>query len=169
MTYISRLQRKQSALQHQYDLLSEKIERLRAAHAIEAAAASRFQLEKQIEQAQSELDAVDQQLDELEAELERAGSTEPGHGAPPVAPALEERAPDREYLIRLRQTLTGRFDVGELRTLCFDLGLDYDDLPGEGRASKARELIRYLERRGRIPDLVTVGGQMRPDVFWPEL
>ena len=169
MTSISRLQRKQNALQHQYDLLSEKIDRLRAAHAIEAAAAPRFQLEKQIEQAQSELDAVEQQLDELEAELERAGSTEPGQGARPAGPAPEERALDREYLSRLRQTLTGRFDVGELRTLCFDLGVDYDDLPGQGKASKARELIRYLERRGRIPDLVTVGGQMRPDVSWPEL
>jgi len=168
MTSISRLQRKQNALQHQYDLLSEKIERLRAAHAIEAAAATRFQLEKQIEQAQSELDAVDQQLDELEAELERAGSTEPGQDARPPAPALEERALDREYLSRLRQTLTARFDSGELRTLCFDLGVDYDDLPGAGKASKAREMVSYFARRDRIPDLVSVGEQMRPDIPWPE-
>jgi hypothetical protein len=168
MTSISRLQRKQNALQHQYDLLSEKIERLRAAHAIEAAAAPRFQLEKQIEQAESEFDAVEQQLDELEAQLERAASTGPGQAAPPAAPATATRALDREYLIRLRQTLTARFDVGELRTLCFDLGVDYDDLPGQGRASKARELIRYLERRDRIPDLVSFGGQMRPDISWPQ-
>jgi tetratricopeptide (TPR) repeat protein len=41
----------------------------------------------------------------------------------------------------------------ELRDLCFDLGVKYDDLPGEGAAAKARELVDYLERHCRIPDL----------------
>jgi len=67
---------------------------------------------------------------------------------------------------RLRQILAGRLDDGELRTLCFDLGIDYDDLPGEGKANKARELIAYLERRGLVPELVRVGRQMRPDIPW---
>jgi len=67
---------------------------------------------------------------------------------------------------RLRQILTTYFDAGELRTLCFDLGVDYDNLPGGGKADKARELISYLERRGRLPELVRIGRQLRPDVSW---
>jgi hypothetical protein len=66
----------------------------------------------------------------------------------------------------LRKILAARFDEGELRTLCFDLGIDYDDLPGEGKANKARELVAYLERRGCISELVRIGKQSRPDVSW---
>lgn len=70
--------------------------------------------------------------------------------------------------IRLREILTRYFDAGEVRTLCFDLGVDYDSLPGEGKASKARELIAHLERRSRLPELVEMGKQQRPDVPWED-
>ena len=39
----------------------------------------------------------------------------------------------QEYLVLLRRILTERFDAEGLRTLCFDLGTDYDDLPGRGK------------------------------------
>jgi hypothetical protein len=70
------------------------------------------------------------------------------------------------YLVKLRQILSRRFDEGELRTLCFDSGMDYDSLPGTGKADKARELVAYFERRERIPDLVRIGKQLRPDISW---
>ena len=73
--------------------------------------------------------------------------------------ALRQRA-------RLRQTLATRFNLGELRTLCFDLGIDYDDLPAEGKANKARELVAYLERHQRLQDLVALGQHRRPDIDW---
>ena len=41
---------------------------------------------------------------------------------------------------QLRQTLSSRFNESELRTLCFDLKVDYDDLPGKAKSDKAREL-----------------------------
>ena len=65
----------------------------------------------------------------------------------------------------LRQMIAACFDAGELRTLCFDLGVNYDDLPGEGRADKARELVAYFERRGRIRELEEHCRQLRPQVF----
>lgn len=45
------------------------------------------------------------------------------------------------------------FDLEGLRTLCFKLGVEYDDLRGEGRAGKARELIMLLQRQGRLDEL----------------
>lgn len=63
----------------------------------------------------------------------------------------------------LFQLLDRRFDENELRDLGFRLQVDFDDLPGEGRIDKARELILYLERRGRIPELLDVIEGMRPD------
>lgn len=72
----------------------------------------------------------------------------------------------QEHLIRLHEILAKRFDAEELRTLCFELGIDYDDLKGEGKRGKARELVALLERRGRIAELVAIGKQLRPDAAW---
>jgi hypothetical protein len=72
----------------------------------------------------------------------------------------------QEHLIRLHEILVKCFDAEELRTLCFELGLDYDDLRGEGKSGKARELVALLDRRGRIAELVAIGKDLRPDAAW---
>jgi predicted nucleotidyltransferase len=42
--------------------------------------------------------------------------------------------------VHMRHILYERFSESDLRTLCFDLGLEYNGLPGDGTANKAREL-----------------------------
>jgi len=69
---------------------------------------------------------------------------------------------------RLRRLLADRFDAGELRTLCFDLQIDYDDLPDAGKANKARDLVAYMERHARLPQLIVLGRKLRPDVPWDQ-
>jgi hypothetical protein len=66
----------------------------------------------------------------------------------------------------LREQLAGLFSVGELRVLCVDLGVDYDDLPGEGKAAKAGDLMLYLRRRGRLAALATQVDRLRPHADW---
>ena len=56
----------------------------------------------------------------------------------------------------LRSILDESLDLEELRTLCADLGVDYDGLRGEGKAAKLRELIAYLERRREILKLLQI-------------
>ena len=63
----------------------------------------------------------------------------------------------------LRNILTTRFSIEELRNLCQDLGIDYEDLTGEGKLGKARELVEYCVRRGRIEDLWTKISQAKPE------
>ena len=70
---------------------------------------------------------------------------------------------------QLRQILLDYFDEGELITLCFDLGVDYESLPGAGKANKARDLVAYLQRHGRLAQLISLGQQERPHVQWPIL
>jgi hypothetical protein len=82
---------------------------------------------------------------------------------------LDAGARQQRYLTRLREVLNDRFDVGELRTFCFDLGIDYDNLPGERKADKARELVSYLERHNRLSHLVALGKVRRPDISWEDL
>ncbi len=72
----------------------------------------------------------------------------------------------KDHRTDLRQILTERFDEGELRTLCFDLGIDYDSLGGSGKADKARELIAYSERHHSVAELIRVAKNQRPDISW---
>src|SRR4029453_4379083 len=74
-----------------------------------------------------------------------------------------------EQLAQLRRNLDQWFGDEDLRTLCFDLGIDYDDLPGRAKADKARELLSELDRRGRIPELVRLCAAKRPNVVWPDI
>ncbi|MCC6601598.1 MAG: hypothetical protein IT327_00220 [Anaerolineae bacterium] len=74
----------------------------------------------------------------------------------------------KEYLIEIRNILIDRFNDGELRTLAHDLGVDYESLPDNGKANKARELVEFLERRNQILELVKLGKELRPNVKWPE-
>ena len=43
------------------------------------------------------------------------------------------------------------YSLDELRTLCFELGADYDNLPGEGKKGKARPLHRMVWRLMQWP------------------
>jgi DNA-binding NtrC family response regulator len=87
-------------------------------------------------------------------------------GVQAVDGASGESTPRRRYLAGLRLILETCFDEGELRALCFDLDVDYESLLGEGKANKARELVSFLERRDRVPELVRIGRQMRPGASW---
>jgi hypothetical protein len=69
---------------------------------------------------------------------------------------------------KLRQLLAERFSQEELRTLFFDLNVEYDDLPGRTRVDKARELVAHLQRRRRVDNLLAYMAQNRPDLQ-PEL
>jgi len=66
----------------------------------------------------------------------------------------------------MRHVLSRFFNEEELRTLCFDLGLDYDELPGDGKTAKARELAAYFERRSEEHLLVAACYQRRPNAYW---
>jgi len=74
------------------------------------------------------------------------------------------RMTERELLAKLRQILATRFDDGELHTLCFDLGVDYENLPGAGKRNKARELVGYFNRRNSVFELVEAIGKQRSDI-----
>lgn len=71
-----------------------------------------------------------------------------------------------KHLTQLRQILSERFSEAELRILTFDLGLDYETLPGDNKNIKAMELVEAMNRRNRLQDLITEGQRHRQDVSW---
>ena len=72
---------------------------------------------------------------------------------------------EQEQQQRLFQVLSGYFSEGELRELCFELAIAYEDLPGEGRRDKARELVAYAGRHNRLGALERAVRQIRPHAF----
>jgi hypothetical protein len=68
-------------------------------------------------------------------------------------------------LTRLRRFVVEHYDLEDLRTLCFDLGIRYDDLGGEGTAAKARELILRMARRRRLDELLAALRKNLPELF----
>ncbi|MCB8942898.1 MAG: leucine-rich repeat domain-containing protein [Ardenticatenaceae bacterium] len=69
-------------------------------------------------------------------------------------------------LSSLRQTLLQAFSDDELNDLCFELGLDFTDLPGDTRIDKVRELILWFERRGQLEKLIEYARVQRPHLNW---
>ena len=59
------------------------------------------------------------------------------------------------------------FDDEELREVCFEIDVNYEDLPAVGRAGKARELILVCEKDGRLPVLLAHLANKRPRTNWP--
>ena len=99
--------------------------------------------------------------------------TQPSISAPPgPEPTIPNASVQRvkmdqsDYRTKVRQDLTDHFNEEELRTLCFDMGLDYESLPAQGKAGKAREIIAQVERNGAITKLIEQCRRLRPDVHW---
>lgn len=75
----------------------------------------------------------------------------------------------KQFLTNLLALTEQNFNLDELRSLCFHLGINYDRLRGETIDVKASELILYHGRRVQLPDLLTRLKAERPNVSWPEL
>jgi hypothetical protein len=64
----------------------------------------------------------------------------------------------------LRRVLSTLFDDEELRILCHELDVNYDDLRGDSRKAKALSLVIFTEERGRLPELEAAVRCERPEL-----
>jgi hypothetical protein len=70
------------------------------------------------------------------------------------------------FLTNLHRGMTESYNLEELKDLCIDLGVDFENLGGEGKNGKIRELIAYLNRRGQLSKLIEKCRADRPDYPW---
>lgn len=71
-----------------------------------------------------------------------------------------------QTLIEIRQSLIDLFTESELKSLCFELSIDYEELPGNQKNDKARELVLYCKRHALVSPLIRVILRLRPNVTW---
>lgn len=62
----------------------------------------------------------------------------------------------------IRDFILDHFNANELRTLCFDLDIDYDAIEGQALDDKARELVLHFSRHDRLGELVAYCKAARP-------
>ena len=67
---------------------------------------------------------------------------------------------------RLQSLIDESFNDNEVRDLCLDLDVDYDNLGGGNKKGKIRELVLLLNRTGRVPDLLVRCRALRPLINW---
>lgn len=102
------------------------------------------------------------------------GSEKQGLLAPTASPSVQNPkldVTDRasglvQAYSELRRKLANSFTDDGLNTLCFDLGVDYEALPGSDIEAKSREIVKYFRDAGRIPDLVERCSVLRSGVTW---
>ncbi|MBK8986825.1 MAG: hypothetical protein IPM39_12250 [Chloroflexi bacterium] len=102
--------------------------------------------------------------DELVALVQKlqSGDETTNAALPPTMPYDYDR-------VKLRHLVAAYFDESELQTLCFDLRLDYEELPGKNKSDKVVQLLLRLERRDQIPTLLQHIQAQRPTAPWHEV
>lgn len=69
----------------------------------------------------------------------------------------------------LRHLMMQAFNLGELRTLAFDLQIAYDDLPHHTRPELVESLLTTCYHTNRLSALVDLCRHLRPHLSWPRL
>ena len=62
----------------------------------------------------------------------------------------------------LRNRLTQRFSIDEIKALCFDLGVEFEELGGDTKSAIALNLVAYMERRDQLDKLIAAIDRNRP-------
>ena len=70
---------------------------------------------------------------------------------------------------RLRKALMDHFSESDIKSLCFDLTIDYEQLSGENKTEKVISLIAYCDQTDTIPQLIQWCSRHRPNVAWDEI
>ena len=103
----------------------------------------------------------------LEDELAKHyASTPTGMPTMPKPSLLTSSTSSQLELSAIISILDKHFSEEELRTLTVQLNVDYDNLSAMGKVNKARELVQYMDRHGRIGELLRHGQLSRPRADW---
>ena len=60
------------------------------------------------------------------------------------------------------------FDINELRDLCFELQVDYENLLGPRKLDKIKSLVGLYFRHNLLENLIKTLSALKPDINWPK-
>jgi len=106
----------------------------------------------------------DTHIERLSRRITELGG-EPVHR--PAGRVVEKIRAERSPVLLLHGTITKLFNNSELDNLAFRLEIIADELAGETREERARALVEYAMRHGRLTELLAVCRELRPSANWP--
>ncbi len=87
---------------------------------------------------------------------------------------LKDSEPARQQTVDLSQPtdlhrkISLFFSLEELQSLCFDLGIEFENIAGGTRQAKATSLVGYCNRHDLRADLIARCAHLRPHVDWQD-
>lgn len=96
----------------------------------------------------------------LTRQIEAAGMT-PSWLPPPVKSPREAQVV-RQDTRSLMEFIEGHFNLTELADLADQLGVDIENVAGDDKEARVRELVGYMKRRKRLKELREVVRSLRP-------
>lgn len=67
----------------------------------------------------------------------------------------------------IRELITGLFTLSELKNICFDMGIDYENLPEHDKKHGfVRELLMHTSRISRYEEFIQACREERPEAGW---
>ena len=66
----------------------------------------------------------------------------------------------------LRQNIISSFNLEEIRGVCLDIGINYEELTGESLSARAGSLVAYCQRRKLLTTLISRCSELRTRVDW---
>jgi hypothetical protein len=79
------------------------------------------------------------------------------------------KEPQVNWKAQLRRVLMEFFDESELKVICFDLGIDYENISRDTKIETVIQIIEYCIRVDRVDELIALCSQHRPNVPWDEI
>jgi hypothetical protein len=73
-----------------------------------------------------------------------------------------------EMIVSFKRNLKKAFNDNDLKALCFDLNIPYEDLGSDTHNGRIQDLIEYGQRHGRLAELTAYCRQHRPHLVWPD-
>ncbi|MCP5094108.1 MAG: hypothetical protein GY943_01000 [Chloroflexi bacterium] len=76
--------------------------------------------------------------------------------------------PENIDIQELAKSISQYFNLSEVRELCFNLIIEFENIEGTTLKIKSIEFVKYCQRHNRLPSLLKELKRIRPDVPWPE-
>ncbi len=121
---------------------------------------ARKQEYEETEALRGEIEALRQGVSALLRQMEEARITPAWK---PEERPLARKRPTPTERTALRRKLVEHFSLTEVNDLAFELDIKADELEGSALPERARSLVRYLDDRGRLAELVELCRSQRPE------
>lgn len=141
---------KQKALVNQRMALTEEYEAVNKEISMALDSRTIKRLERRLENLEEQINSLDVELQKLKQGAKTQSDTETKSIG----------------LQKFRNNLGAFFNTSDLKELCFNLEINYEDLEGESRKAKILDLVEYGVRHNRLADLKAEISRLRPHATW---